>query len=280
MNSSPHSSAYIDDGRLQWWDSDFLRFVAVKGGFSKAKSVCDVGAGQGHWVRILKTALPHLNKVLLIDNDPHWVSLLHELADSGFFLPETNIQKADALSIPSYDNTFDLVTCQTLLMHLDNPLDAIREMLRVCKPGGSILLSEPINVLNRSQIFQALAFLTPAESSTLLKAWMAYQHGVKLLKGLDYDIALRVPWLMAQAGLNQDEIICLGNPKMHLIAPGSTDLLPEYSEENFQFACAGGLDRDEWDDAVLAAKKILTLDIDYPPLYSLGGLQLFFAKKK
>jgi SAM-dependent methyltransferase len=280
MNSSPHSSTYIDDSRLQWWDSDFLQFVAIKGGFSTANSVCDVGAGQGHWVRVLKTALPHLNKALLIDNDPYWVSLLHELANSGFFLPETNIKKADALSIPSPDNTFDLVTCQTLLMHLDNPLDAIREMLRICKPGGSILIAEPVNVLNRSQIFQALTFLPPAESSILLKAWMAYHRGVKLLKGLDYDIALRVPWLIAQAGLAQDEIISLGNPKMQLIDPGNTEILPEYSEENFEFACAGGLGRDEWNDAVSAAKKIPILNINSPPLHSLGGLELFMAKKK
>ncbi len=40
---------------------------------------------------------------------------------------------------------FDLVTCQTVLIHVADPRAAIREMLRVVKPGGQLVVAEPNN---------------------------------------------------------------------------------------------------------------------------------------
>jgi len=42
--------------------------------------------------------------------------------------------------LPFRDNAFDEVYSGNLLEHLGNPLDGLREMARVCKPGGQITL--------------------------------------------------------------------------------------------------------------------------------------------
>lgn len=54
----------------------------------------------------------------------------------------------DVYSLPFPDNFFDLVTCQTLLIHLPDPKKALKEMLRVTKTKGTVLLAEPNNFAN------------------------------------------------------------------------------------------------------------------------------------
>ncbi len=46
-------------------------------------------------------------------------------------------------SIPFKDNSFSAITCLDVLEHLDDDLALLNEMLRVCKPGGHIVLTVP-----------------------------------------------------------------------------------------------------------------------------------------
>ncbi|MEM1884782.1 MAG: class I SAM-dependent methyltransferase [Candidatus Jordarchaeales archaeon] len=56
--------------------------------------------------------------------------------------------EADAGHLPFAGNTFDLVTCFAVLEHLLNLEKALREIARVMKPGGIIVVTTPnINVV-------------------------------------------------------------------------------------------------------------------------------------
>ncbi len=68
-----------------------------------------------------------------------------KLTDIKELYPNWNFIKGDIKRLPFEDNSFDLVTCQTLLIHLDSPILAVKEMFRVLKPGGKVLISEPNN---------------------------------------------------------------------------------------------------------------------------------------
>lgn len=58
-----------------------------------------------------------------------------------------NYVQADAQDMPFEENSFDIViSCETI-EHVPNPCAAVREMYRVCKPGGTLLLTTP-NYLN------------------------------------------------------------------------------------------------------------------------------------
>jgi len=48
--------------------------------------------------------------------------------------------------LPFADATFDLVTCQTVLMHIADVAVALTEMVRVLAPGGLLLAAEPNNL--------------------------------------------------------------------------------------------------------------------------------------
>src|SRR4029079_1327620 len=55
-------------------------------------------------------------------------------------------RQGEAQRLPFPDSSFDLTTCQTLLIHLPDPGAAIAEMLRVTKPGGLVAVAEPNNL--------------------------------------------------------------------------------------------------------------------------------------
>ena len=49
-----------------------------------------------------------------------------------------------ATDIPLGDASFDTVVCTEVLEHVPDPLRALREMYRVLKPGGYLILSTPM----------------------------------------------------------------------------------------------------------------------------------------
>jgi ubiquinone/menaquinone biosynthesis C-methylase UbiE len=49
---------------------------------------------------------------------------------------------ADVHRLPFADGTYDVVHAHQLLQHLADPIAAIREMVRVCKPGGIVAIRE------------------------------------------------------------------------------------------------------------------------------------------
>ncbi|RYP46595.1 hypothetical protein DL768_007217 [Monosporascus sp. mg162] len=51
-------------------------------------------------------------------------------------------QPASAYELPFSDGSFDVTHCHQMLCHLDAPGDALREMLRVTKPGGIVAARE------------------------------------------------------------------------------------------------------------------------------------------
>ncbi len=51
--------------------------------------------------------------------------------------------QCDITAIPEPDGSFDAVMCIEVLEHLPRPLDALRELSRLLRPGGSLVLTAP-----------------------------------------------------------------------------------------------------------------------------------------
>lgn len=53
-------------------------------------------------------------------------------------LPEPELVNANAMDLRFADDTFDVVHAHQVLQHVADPVRALREMRRVCRPGGLV----------------------------------------------------------------------------------------------------------------------------------------------
>ncbi|NQY06495.1 MAG: class I SAM-dependent methyltransferase [Flavobacteriaceae bacterium] len=66
-----------------------------------------------------------------------------DLFTEGYEYPP-HVQNMNVLNIPYPDDYFDLVICNHILEHVEQDIDAMKEIRRVLKPGGKAILQVPI----------------------------------------------------------------------------------------------------------------------------------------
>jgi SAM-dependent methyltransferase len=157
-----HSAEYFGDTRDYWWNADFLELMAKRLSFDRVHDVLDVGCGVGHWGQLLVSVLPNSARIQGVDRDPSWVEKAAARATAHGLADRFSYQAARAEDLPFADASFDLVTCQTVLIHMPDPGAAIEEMVRVARPGGLILAAEPNNIA-RALVFDSLSVNDPVD---------------------------------------------------------------------------------------------------------------------
>lgn len=175
-----HSAQYFGRERDFWWNPDFLELMATRWRLADTHSLADIGCGIGHWSRLL---FPHLAtdaRISCIDREPRWIPRAEAAFRQQFpsaspdaFMGIT----ADATDLPLPADHFDVVTCQTLLMHLPDPIAAIREMIRIARPGGLVIAVEPNNFFNRLAFNSLTWDRSDDELSRRFRFWLCYHRG-------------------------------------------------------------------------------------------------------
>jgi SAM-dependent methyltransferase len=98
-------------------------------------TVVDVGCGTGRALTPLRAAVGPAGTVVGLDLTPE---MLADATARG----EVLIQ-ADACRLPFGDRTLDAIFAAGLLMHLPDPDAGLRELARVVRPGGRLVLFHP-----------------------------------------------------------------------------------------------------------------------------------------
>lgn len=141
-----HSAEYFGKTRNYWWNNDFLELMAKRWNLAQVQNVLDVGCGIGHWGFVLSNFLPTTARLIGIDRESEWILKATEIAKHCELNSRYSYQFGDANQIPFPDNHFDMVTCQTLLIHVPDVNHTLHEMIRVLKPGGILVAIEPNNI--------------------------------------------------------------------------------------------------------------------------------------
>lgn len=206
MQPQPHSAEQFGPQRDFWWHRDFLDLMAARWRLREAASLADIGCGQGHWSRLLYPYLRAPARLAGVDRDPRWVAEAAQNFHHAFphVSPDLfTFMEGDATKIPLPDNAFDVVTCQTVLMHLERPIDALREMLRVLRPGRLLVCVEPNNLWNYLA-FTSLTAAEPVESIVRrFEFWLRYHRGKIAAGHGDHTIGDLLPGYFAQLGLSE-----------------------------------------------------------------------------
>lgn len=103
----------------------------------------EVGCGAGFTTVALALRGHHVNAV---DSVPAMIDLTRKRVAETGTAERVRIARADVRQLPMSDNSFDLVFALGVLPWLDDPPAAIREIARVTRPGGYVLLTADNNL--------------------------------------------------------------------------------------------------------------------------------------
>lgn len=100
----------------------------------------DVGCGSGTISVTLAKVIPE-GDVTGVDLKPEILPRAQAVADIAG-VKNIKFIEGDAYKLPFEDSSFDITHCHQMLTHLKEPWNALREMLRVTKPGGIVAARE------------------------------------------------------------------------------------------------------------------------------------------
>lgn len=141
-NTNP-SAAYFERVASQWDDlrasyfGEAVREAAIAKAYLRPEmAVADVGAGTGF---IAAGLAPLVKRVYVVDGSAAMLEVAKKNL-SAF----TNIEfhEADGASLPFPEESLDAVFANMYLHHCPEPLAAIREMIRVLRPGGRLVITD------------------------------------------------------------------------------------------------------------------------------------------
>jgi SAM-dependent methyltransferase len=204
--------------RETFWLEDTLDKLAAWLGLKPGMTAVDVGCGLGY---LGYTYWPYFGKggqYFGVDASERLVKEAQEAAKEWAKDGEASFKLGDAYKLPFPENFADLVMCQILLIHLENPEKALAEMIRVAKPGGLILCIEPDNLSPLlEKWYWSLPELDIDEQLLFKKVALICNKGqIKLGQG-DNAIGNKFPYMMSKLGLEdigirQNDAVCYIEP--------------------------------------------------------------------
>jgi len=134
--------------------------------------VIDIGCGPGHGPLQLVAMDPAVH-VVGVDLSRNMLSIAEEHLAASSHADRVEFALADAKGLDFADGSFDAVCSNTILHHIPEPVDFLREAWRVRKDGGSLLIRDlfrPESIAEVDQLVEKHAASEPAEAQELFRA--------------------------------------------------------------------------------------------------------------
>lgn len=171
-----------------------LKYLDVRSG----QRVVDVGCGTGFFTRLIARGLRGKGEAIGVDRNRRLLRLARRITERESVSDIVSFRFGTAESLPMRDDEADRVVCQTLLWILRDVRTALREMIRVCKPGGMVGAVEGA--------FDHVLWYAPDDPrlTELYRKWvLAQTEGYRKLYGNDRGIGYKLPSIFKELGLRR-----------------------------------------------------------------------------
>ncbi|MDI6824040.1 MAG: methyltransferase domain-containing protein [Bacillota bacterium] len=140
--STVQSAEVLEESRAYRFQPEWRPLLLQFLGLTPGMHVLEVGCGPGTLAPYLAEAITP-GRVTGVDLDAGFIARARKKAALAGV---TNVEYvvADAYHLPFPDDTFDAVTSYTTLGVLKDPENALGEMIRVCRPGGTVSVAEGV----------------------------------------------------------------------------------------------------------------------------------------
>lgn len=129
--------------------------------------VLDVGCGPGHLARLLAR---RNCRVTALDRSKRLLRSARRWAEREGV--SVNFQNSNADTLPFPNNSFDASCATTVIYFVENPLQVLREMVRVTRPGGVVAALDPASTMSVASMREyGLRHYLTARDRRKLNAW-------------------------------------------------------------------------------------------------------------
>ncbi len=160
----------IDKG----WRKKVIALIKKK----ESLNILDIATGTGDLALELGQALPKA-KVIGLDLAPQMLEIGRQKAQKKGMSESISFIEGDAENLPFQDNSFDAITVAFGVRNFETPLKGLKEMNRVLKPGGQLIVLEFSKT--RSKFFKGIfnfyfKYILPQIGRLISKDARAYQY--------------------------------------------------------------------------------------------------------
>jgi SAM-dependent methyltransferase len=159
-----------------------------------------------------------------------------QLEQARLRVPGVDFQRADIFALPFEDQSFDHVFVCFTLEHLTRPLEALRKLMRVLRPGGTITVIEGDH---------GSAYFHPDSAA----AREAIDCLVRLQNG-DANLGRSLYPLLTEAGLHEVSV----SPRMVYVDSSRPDLVEGFTRRTFT-AMIEGVREPAIDNGLIAPER-------------------------
>jgi SAM-dependent methyltransferase len=117
--------------------AEWAPLLADCAGIEPGQEVLDAACGTGVVARTVADRLHGSGRVVGLDLNPGMLAVAHRVR------PDIEWRQGDVAALPFDPDSFDRVLCQMALMFFPDRAGALREMGRVCRPGGVVAVCVP-----------------------------------------------------------------------------------------------------------------------------------------
>lgn len=119
-------------------DEERIRRLVAAARLTGSERVLDIATGPGYIAEAFAGAA---REVVGVDLTDAMLAIAKERTrERG--VSNVSFRAADAENLPFENGAFDVVVCRLALHHLLKPLQVLREMVRVCRTGGTIVVED------------------------------------------------------------------------------------------------------------------------------------------
>jgi len=167
--------------RSDYFDEDVIGKLLGSKLLRGDMTLIDLGAGDGYLSRAVSS---HVDTVIAIDISSAMLKELGKKADKqGLKNIRTII--SDGCDMPLSDGCADIVCANMFLHHIEEPLEAVREMYRVLKPGGKVFIAD-LKVHSNRDFKEKMHDIWQGFSRNEVMEWFK-KSGFKALKYDDFS---------------------------------------------------------------------------------------------